>query len=1731
MQSVDLTHQLLYNEIKQNYCNIREVYLTNMARLIRYLEDGIWKYASVKDVGELANLKTTEKSDLVSAINDLYENGTAEPIPPEFAERVGNIEIRIPDLDEVIAEVVNKADLTYVDGELTKKVDSSVHQTQYDEIKGNLLDKVDLEEHQSKYDEITSNLANKVDSLNFNDLKGRVETVETDVVNIEGEVSTKISKTEFDDAVGVDKWVASKYPLTGTDLNQTPPSFPLIKGLVATQVETVEDGMSLPLFVGDNIITHFFTNVKVKVAKTINLNFSYDSSIGIYMNGAKMYENVDNGGVSVNLSLPLRAGWNTIEILHGHALGIPMLNLGIVISDNVDKLTTVIGVGDKNETRLSQAETQIKQTQEAIELKANQTEISSLGNRIEQNESSITLLSDEIESKVSQTDFNAYSQRLSTAESSITQQADQIASKVAKTEYDLLNNRVGTAESTITQHTNQIQSKVSQTDFNALNGRVGSAESTITQHTNQIALKASQDDLDTVEGRLATAESSLTVQAGQIQSKVSQTEFNDVKGDVVNLDSRVSSAETSITQTANAIILKADKDTTYTKTEINGQMDAVNLKISDANTAITQTNDRINLKANSTDVYTKTEANNLLSGKTDNSTFNALVSRVSTAETEIDQTSDAINLKANATDVYTKAQTDTELGKKANQTDVSSIQTSVNDMASDLKVTPLEKNLLKIDWDKIKAEYAQVLANAQVATVAVSTTAFTNAYNALNGTTPKIEAEILASLTTTYTYGSTALRDTFKTKLTTYFTELEKIRKAINDKVNATANTANSTANTANNTANTANATANTANSTANTLKDTTIPALVTRVTTAESALTVQADAIAQKVSQTDFNTLNGRVTSAEGSITTLAGQISSKVSQVEVDTSIAGIKIGGRNFLANSDFSKQQQSYGSTSMHSKLEAVGYGGYNGGITNPTTSYHAHLDTGTFGLPVYEFNESDGNRNWKAVTQTLGNSLAQTGDYTISFDVYATGAGTKLFGGFYYTKVGGTTETFHAGQFNINVDSLNKWSRVSAKTTLGSDVDFNKSIKFYIYGYGFTTNSILYMKKPQLEIGKLASDWSPSVEDIEARVSDLKIGGTNLLYNSTGAVTNADGYADGWTDGTLVEFIEGKDTIVMANPLTGTMSTYSSEMKLKPNTKYSIRALIKSSTNSRGLSFKVLAKKSNSTKTGYDFDYSYPLTTTVHTDKLTEKYWSFTTDSDVSSGFIQIENTGNSLFVTDPTVAPTLSILANSASTFVDTTTTFYVKYTWENAEGESKASPESQLSVAKGNNFRITIPAFATRATKAKVYIGTETGVNLYQGDITTSAGSLTLSTPIATDSALAPSISSIYSKVWFSEIKIEEGDKSTSWSSSDEEIRARFTSITTRLSQAEQVINEDSIVSTVMSSTTFSNLLGNKADATALSGYATTGQLTDAQKAISNDYTQKIKEIDFKPYVTTTQMKIELGNVTTKFQSAGGVNLLKNSVGFAGFDQWEASNPDTTTRIVSHETLDVMGYGSGFNFQPHTATQTLRQTVDLTGGVTYTLSWKVEKKNETQTSDGTLFIQFRNEDRSVTYKGTSYDPAKKTEGFVDGNLSFTPTETGKYSIIVYAYKAVEATMTGFMLNVGEFPLQWTMAHGEIYNTAVKMDMSGIKVSKIENAKESRFTVMTPDRFAGYYDVNGDGIIDDSEGSPDEVFKMDDDEFIMKKAVVREEISMGNIKIININSASSSGWAFVPTTD
>lgn len=450
-----------------------------------------------------------------------------------------------------------------------------------------------------------------------------------------------------------------------------------------------------------------------------------------------------------------------------------------------------------------------------------------------------------------------------------------------------------------------------------------------------------------------------------------------------------------------------------------------------------------------------------------------------------------------------------ETAKIKNSTDV------IADMMSDLKITPIEKSSLKTLWDEIQAKYAQILALANTPSIAVSPSVLTTAYTALNTTAPRIQTDILANMSTTYTL-TAATRDAFKAQVNTFYVEAEKLNKAISDKINQVANeakaglddmlsdlkitpleksellrnwqkiqaqyvelnaqavslgvssTIRSAYTAAYNALNTtspriqtdilANMTTTYALTTAT--RDTFKTQLNTYFTQAEKISRANTDSIqtfASRVDQkadgitTTVTGINNRLGTAESKIDQTANNITLKVWTDDISKAVDDLEIGGRNLLVGS------------------QAIGL------ISNNNATYPIEDE-------VYEshrrvrrrFNTTSTDPRLSTYTQAFYPSITGR-TYTDSIEVKP--AVDMML------SLGGTTanELCKAGV----------WTRLTS-TAIHTSADTTRRY-FSISGTGFTetNNPWVEYRNLKAEEGNKATDWTPAPEDIEGKVSGIE----------------------------------------------------------------------------------------------------------------------------------------------------------------------------------------------------------------------------------------------------------------------------------------------------------------------------------------------------------------------------------------------------------------------------------------------------------------------------------------------------------------------------------------------------------------------------------------------------------------------------------------------------------------
>jgi hypothetical protein len=393
---------------------------------------------------------------------------------------------------------------------------------------------------------------------------------------------------------------------------------------------------------------------------------------------------------------------------------------------------------------------------------------------------------------------------------------------------------------------------------------------------------------------------------------------------------------------------------------------------------------------------------------------------------------------------------------------------------------------------------------------------------------------------------------------------------------------------------------------------------------------------------------------------------------------------------------------------------------------------------------------------------------------------------------------------------------------------------------------------------------------------------------------------------------------------------------------------------------------------------------------------------------------------------------------------------------------------------------------------------------------------------------------------VYVTNLQLEDGNKATGYNPAPEDVQNQIDAVNEQMytittgqfmGNANYGGLTQGIINTVTSSDTYTLDMSTKAAKSDLTGLATSTEVQNAQGSAQDYADKKVAGIDFSPYVKNQTYIDDAAETQRTYTSSGGVNMLQNSVGYSGTDFWTVTlNANGSVSTSQDPSLDQYGSFNGFAINGGM----IQQTVTVTPNVPYTLGVILNKG-----LSGDAYIKL--DDGQGTHQildfpnGTAYPwPTATIKQKNDGtsyayvspfSINITPTSSS-LTVTLYADAAVPATVfTCVMLNVGSQPFTWQQHMGEVYNANITFDENGIRVSHTDaNGKLTNYTVMTPEKFAGYSDINGDGAIDDSTGSIDEIFRMDGDTFRMKSATI------GAVKIVQVNSGGYNGIAFIKSS-
>lgn len=354
---------------------------------------------------------------------------------------------------------------------------------------------------------------------------------------------------------------------------------------------------------------------------------------------------------------------------------------------------------------------------------------------------------------------------------------------------------------------------------------------------------------------------------------------------------------------------------------------------------------------------------------------------------------------------------------------------------------------------------------------------------------------------------------------------------------------------------------------------------------------------------------------------------------------------------------------------------------------------------------------------------------------------------------------------------------------------------------------------------------------------------------------------------------------------------------------------------------------------------------------------------------------------------------------------------------------------------------------------------------------------------------------------VWIHSLMVEKGTKPTSWRASSREIKEDVNFLVEKTNDLEQQVSETAITTTIFSSTKYTEDLAKKANTDDIADMATQTELSNTAGQLQDEINKKADTtLVNQAFDQISQVEQTAQDFQFKLQASGGINLLKNSVGYADFKAWTKTG---TVSTLVNEDFTKFGSDSVFNF----TNGTIEQTSLIQKDNFYTLNFVVDKP-----SAGTLTITIYDGGVSVGSKtyvdGTSYTQMRDqiTVQALSNALTVQITGTsGQVGVL--------------MLNIGSEPLQWQQAHDEIYTSNVQFDQSGITV---KSTAYNGYTVISPDEFAGYAEV----IDDNGVASIQKIFTLNGDTTEVNKLDVKKQISMGQMKVIDVNG-SKKGWAFI----
>lgn len=180
----------------------------SMKPTVKYLLNGEYHYATVKDVGDIDNLRTTVKTDLVAAINELIDGGSNSSDIKDLNDKVDQIDKELSDIKTDIGE----GGLNEKQREQIRDILQGIPQVDYEKIAREVDEK--LQAAKAEIAKTSEEIKKEVDAAKVEiketseklvQTKDGLTQVELNVKNVElkydevtGELEKKVLSTDFD---------------------------------------------------------------------------------------------------------------------------------------------------------------------------------------------------------------------------------------------------------------------------------------------------------------------------------------------------------------------------------------------------------------------------------------------------------------------------------------------------------------------------------------------------------------------------------------------------------------------------------------------------------------------------------------------------------------------------------------------------------------------------------------------------------------------------------------------------------------------------------------------------------------------------------------------------------------------------------------------------------------------------------------------------------------------------------------------------------------------------------------------------------------------------------------------------------------------------------------------------------------------------------------------------------------------------------------------------------------------------------------------------------------------------------------------------------------------------------------------------------------------------------------------------------------------------------------------